>query len=96
MFEFMGPMMIMSLGGAFLMGAGAGGAIEPFPTMAGAASAVFGFCEFIFAFIVSTFVLEWKVTSTIPLSITMLVLGVLSFSFCIVFYKRLIKPVAAD
>jgi len=89
MFEFMAPMMVMSLGGAFLMGAGAGGAIEPFPTMAGAASAVFGFCEFIFAFLVSTFVLEWKVASTIPLSMTLIILGSLAVLFCISFYKKL-------
>lgn len=85
--EFMAPMLIMSLGGAFLMGAGAGGAIEPFPTMAGSASAVFGFCEFIFAFLVSTFVLEWKVTSTIPLSVTLITLGTLAFLFCVSQYK---------
>ena len=44
---FMGPMVFMGIGGAMLMGAGAGGAIEPFPQMAGAASAVFGFCQFV-------------------------------------------------
>ena len=87
MLGFMGPMMIMGLGGAMLMGAGAGGAIEPFPQMAGAASAVFGGCQFVFAFIVSTLVLEWKVTSTIPLGLTMLVLGVLSLLWCLYFYK---------
>lgn len=51
MAEFMGPMFIMSLGGAFLMGGGAGGAIEPFPTMAGAASAVFGRRSFCLLFL---------------------------------------------
>lgn len=91
MLEFMGPMLIMSIGGAFLMGAGAGGAIEPFPGMAGAASAVFGACEFVFAFIVSTFVLEWKVTSTIPLSLTLIILGVLAFTSSMAFYKKLTK-----
>ncbi|ODN41861.1 MFS transporter [Piscirickettsia litoralis] len=73
--SFFAPMLVMAIGGAMLMGGGAGGAIEPFPEMAGTASALFGFCEFIFAFIVSTIVLEWKVTSTIPLAMTLIVLG---------------------
>lgn len=86
---FMGPMMIMGIGGAMLMGGGAGGAIEPFPEMAGAASALFGFSEFVFAFIVSTIVLEWKITSTVPLSLTLIVLGFTAFLFCVSLYKQL-------
>ncbi|WP_299491679.1 multidrug effflux MFS transporter [uncultured Shewanella sp.] len=84
MFGFMGPMMIMGLGGAMLMGAGAGGAIEPFGEMAGTASALFGCCEFVFAFLISTFVLQWKVTSTLPLSLTLIILGCLSIIFCFI------------
>ncbi|MES2204119.1 MAG: multidrug effflux MFS transporter [Pseudomonadota bacterium] len=82
MFGFMGPMMIMGFGGAFLMGAGAGGAIEPFPDMAGAASALFGSCQFVFGFVVSTVVLKWKITSTMPLALTMLVLGASVLILC--------------
>ncbi|TNF68638.1 MAG: Bcr/CflA family efflux MFS transporter [Gammaproteobacteria bacterium] len=80
---FMGPMMIMGIGGAMLMGGGAGGAIEPFGEMAGTASAVFGSFEFVFAFIVSTVVLEWKVESTIPLAITLLVFGLIAVILCL-------------
>lgn len=83
MFGFMGPMVIIGVGGAMLMGAGAGGAIEPFGEMAGTASALFGCCEFVFAFIVSTFVLEWQVRSTIPLGLTLIILGFLSVVFCL-------------
>ena len=81
-FGFMGPMMIMGFGGAFLMGAGAGGAIEPFPDMAGAASALFGSCQFVFGFVVSTIVLKWQVTSTLPLALTMIALGAIALIFC--------------
>ncbi|MCF6764948.1 multidrug effflux MFS transporter [Thiotrichales bacterium 19S3-7] len=84
---FMGPMMIMGIGGAMLMGAGAGGAIEPFGEIAGTASAVFGSFEFVFAFIVSTIVLEWKVESTIPLAMTLLLFGLLAILLCIVNQK---------
>jgi hypothetical protein len=64
-----------------LMGCGAGGAIEPFPTMAGTASALFGCIEFTFAFVISQIALLWKINSTIPLSTTLTVLG---FIACVV------------
>lgn len=86
-FGFMGPMMMMGIGGAFLLGAGAGGAIEPFPDMAGAASALFGSCQFVFGFVVSTIVLKWQVTSTLPLALTMIVLGAIVLIFCADCYK---------
>lgn len=72
---FMGPMMIMGFGGAMLMGCGAGGAIEPFPTMAGTASALFGCIEFVFAFVISQIALIWKINSTVPLGTTLAILG---------------------
>lgn len=72
---FMGPMLVMGIGGAFLMGAGAGGAISPFPEMAGTAAALFGSIQFVFAFIVSQVVLLWQVESTIPLALTLTILG---------------------
>ena len=86
---FMVPMMITGIGGAMVMGAGAGGAIEPFPKMAGTASALLGFSEFVFAFIVSTIVLKWQVTSTLPLAITMILLGSTSAILCIGFYQKM-------
>ncbi|WP_298775389.1 multidrug effflux MFS transporter [uncultured Shewanella sp.] len=90
LFGFMGPMMLMGLGGAMLLGAGAGGAIEPFGEMAGTASALFGCCEFVFAFLISTFVLQWKVTSTLPLGLTLIILGCLATALCLMYRK--IKP----
>lgn len=78
-YAFMGPMMFTGIGGAMLMGGGAGGAIEPFPGMAGTASALFGSIEFIFAFFVSQIVMTWKINSTLPLSYTLLTLGFLAF-----------------
>lgn len=85
---FMAPMMITGLGGAMVMGGGAGGAIEPFPEMAGTASALLGFSEFIFAFFVSTIVMKWEVTSTLPLAITLTALGLTSATLCISFYQK--------
>ena len=88
---FIWPMMIMGVGGAFLMGAGAGGAIEPFPEMAGAASALFGSCQFVFAFFTSTIALEWRVTSTVPLAFTLIGLGAVACVLCLMCYKRCLK-----
>lgn len=89
---FMIPMMLMGIGGAFTMGAGAGGAISPFPEMAGTASALFGCLEFIFAFFVSQIVMEWKVQSTLPLAYTLSILGLLSLIVMIMGFKLLQKP----
>lgn len=86
---FMWPMMIVGIGGAFLMGAGAGGAISPFPEMAGTASALFGCLQFVFGFVISQIVLEWPVTSTLPLGYTLTILGLLAFVSVAISYKRL-------
>ncbi len=88
---FLVPMSMANLGGAFLLGGGAGGAIEPFPEMAGAASAVFGASEFLFAFVVSTFVLKWQVKSTLPLSFTLITLGILMVIFCLSFANQFLR-----
>lgn len=88
-FAFMGPMMVMGIGGAFLMGGGAGGAIEPFPEIAGTASALFGSIQFVFAFLVSQFVLLWQVNSTVPLSLTLSTLGVILFLVLLLTYPLL-------
>ena len=86
---FIWPMMIMGVGGAFVMGAGAGGAISPFPEMAGTASALFGCLQFVFAFVVSQIVLAWQVKSTLPLSTTLIILGFVAFVLTAVSYKKL-------
>lgn len=84
---FMGPMMIMGIGGAMMMGGGAGGAIEPFATMAGTASALFGSIEFIMAFLISQLVLFWRVTSTNPLGYTLTLLGLISLILSVIGYS---------
>lgn len=85
---FMWPMMIMGVGGAFAMGAGAGGAISPFPEMAGTASALFGCFQFVFGFVVSQVVLEWPVKSTLPLAYTLGILGFIAFLIMIASHKQ--------
>lgn len=93
-FAFMGPMMIMGIGGAFLMGGGAGGAIAPFPDMAGTASALFGSIEFVFAFVISQIVLRWQIKSTIPLGYTLTILGFIALIASLTSYKTMISDVS--
>jgi DHA1 family florfenicol/chloramphenicol resistance protein-like MFS transporter len=88
---FMVPMALMATGGAFMMGAGAGGAISPFPEMAGTASALFGCLQFVFAFIVCQLVLEFSVNSTLPLAYTLAGFGLLAFITILAGRKRLVK-----
>lgn len=75
--EYIFPCMLAGIGGAFMMGAGAGGAMEPFGEMAGSAAAMAGCLEFLCAAIFGTIIMHWPVRSTIPLSLTMAILGFL-------------------
>ncbi len=69
--QYILPCMLAGIGGSFMMGAGAGGAMEPFGKAAGLAAAMVGCIEFLCAAIFGTIIMHWPVTSTIPLSITM-------------------------
>lgn len=70
--QYILPCMTAGIGGAFMMGAGAGGAMEPFGNSAGMAAAVIGCLEFVCASVFGTIIMNWPVTSTIPLSFTMI------------------------
>lgn len=85
---FLVPMIIMGLGGALMMGASTGGALEPFGKKAGSAAALLGATQFILAFVVGTTTLKWKVVSTIPLSVVFMVLGCICFCLLIVLYIK--------
>lgn len=74
-----------------MMGAGAGGAISPFPEMAGTASALFGCFQFIFGFAASQVALAWPVTSTLTLAYTLGILGLIAFIWNLVSIKWLRK-----
>lgn len=69
------PMVPISLGGAFLIGAGAAGAMAPFGAIAGTAAALFCAGEFLIPAGVGTVMMQLSVNSTIPLSLVALMLG---------------------
>ena len=72
------PMMITAMGGSFMLGAMAAGAIAAFPDMAGTASALYGMIEFTFATVVSSVVLLFPIHSNMPLAVVIIVFGVLA------------------
>jgi DHA1 family bicyclomycin/chloramphenicol resistance-like MFS transporter len=80
--------MIAGIGGSFMMGAGAGGAMEPFGKAAGLAAAMVGCLEFLCAAIFGTIIMNWPITSTIPLSLTMMGLSTFALLLMISFRYR--------
>jgi Bcr/CflA subfamily drug resistance transporter len=75
LWSFLIPTALAGIGGAFMMGAGAGGALEPFPDIAGTAAALLGASEFLLAALVGTVALLRPVTSNMPLAIVLTLFG---------------------
>ncbi len=68
--QYLVPCMIAGIGGSLMMGAGAGGAMEPFAKSAGSAAALVGCLQFLVSAAIGSFVMHWEIHSTIPLAIT--------------------------
>lgn len=75
LWSFLLPTALAGIGGAFMMGSSAGGALEPFPDIAGTAAALLGASEFLLATLVGTIALLRPVTSNMPLAIVLSVFG---------------------
>ncbi len=73
---FLLPTVFATAGGIFVAGASAGAAMEPFPEMAGTASASFGCSEFVIASVIGTVLMHWPVVSTVSFAICILLVGV--------------------
>lgn len=86
--EYLIPCMLAGIGGSFMMGAGLGGAMEPFGEIAGSAAALAGCLEFLFAALLGNYVMQWPVTSTVPLSITMTALSAAALLAMIIYHFR--------
>jgi hypothetical protein len=67
--NFIWPMLLIGIGGTFGMGAGSGGAMEPFEHQAGRASALSGAFRFLFAAIIGSVLITKNVSSTLPLAL---------------------------
>jgi len=83
--NFIWPMLLIGVGGTFCMGAGTGGAMEPFAHMAGRAAALGGAFRFVFAAILGSILITKHVSSTLPLALPAIifsVLGLVVFLYC--------------
>jgi Bcr/CflA subfamily drug resistance transporter len=66
---FIWPMLLVGIGGTFILGAGSGASMEPFSQQAGAAAALGGGFRFFFAGTIGAAVITQDVTSTLPLAL---------------------------
>ncbi|MDP1879774.1 MAG: multidrug effflux MFS transporter [Parachlamydiaceae bacterium] len=76
--NFLIPMIFACTGAIFLVGSSASAALEPFPFIAGTASAAFGALEFGISAIVGAILMTFPIHSTIPYALSILVMSFLS------------------
>jgi Bcr/CflA subfamily drug resistance transporter len=89
--NFIWPMLLIGVGGTFCMGAGSGGAMDPFPDHAGAASALSGAARFLFSGIIGTFLITSTVSSTLPLAMSAIIFSIIGLIIFIVYRRKLDK-----
>ena len=87
--NFIFPMLLIGIGGTFCMGAGNGGAMEPFPEDAGAAAALSGAMRFIFAGVLGSLVITSNINSTLPLAIPAIIFSAVGLVICYVRHAAL-------
>ena len=75
--NFIWPMLLIGMGGTFGLGAGNGGAMEPFGDTAGVAAALNGSCRFLFAAIIGMIVINKNISSALPLALPSVLLSVI-------------------
>lgn len=87
--NFIWPMLLIGMGGTFCLGAGSGGAMEPFPNHAGSAAALSGAARFLFSGFIGTILITNNISSTLPLAIPAIVFSVVGLIIFILFCKKL-------
>lgn len=85
--SFLLPMVIACTGAIFLIGSSVSVALEPFPTIAGTASAAFGCLEFGICSTVGSMLMLFPVTSVLPYAICILLMSLFSGTLFIVYRK---------
>ncbi len=76
--NFIWPMLLIGIGGAFQFGVGTGGSMEPFHEKAGAAAGLGGAFRFAFLSAIGSLVITKHIDSTLPLSVTAIVFSLVS------------------
>lgn len=87
--NFVWPMLPLGIGGTICMGAGNGGAMEPFSINIGAAAALGGAIRFIFAGILGSFLIRSSVQSTFPLAIPAILFSLIGLCLFLIKHKTL-------
>jgi Bcr/CflA subfamily drug resistance transporter len=80
LWSFLITMAIACCGAVFCIGAGAAGAMEPFPNIAATAAAAFQAGEFLIAALIGTILMHFPVTSSISYAITLIIISLLGVS----------------
>jgi MFS transporter, DHA1 family, chloramphenicol/florfenicol resistance protein len=81
---FLIPMVIACTGAIFVVGGSASAALEPFPTIAGTASAAFGAFEFGISALIGSCLMLFPTDSTIPYGISIVMTGILAWCLFII------------
>lgn len=82
---FLIPMAVACTGAIFLVGASAAAALEPFPAIAGTASAAFGAFEFGISAVIGSCLMLFATDSVVPYGIIIVLMAVLTG---VLFYLR--------
>lgn len=90
--NFIWPMLLIGIGGTFGLGAGGGGAMEPFGDKAGAAAALGGSIRFLFSGLIGAITITKNVSSTLPLSLSAVAFSIIGIIFFVIYRKTLIFP----
>lgn len=87
---FIWPMLLIGIGGTFGLGAGSGGAMEPFGDTAGAAAALSGSIRFLFSAVVGILVISKNLSSTLPLALSAILFSIVGLTLFLIQKKMLI------
>ena len=88
--NFVWPMLLIGVGGTFCLGAGNGGAMEPFSEHAGAAAALCGAARFLFSGLVGSVLIKNDVHSTLPLSVSAILFSIIGLGMFTFYRNQLI------
>jgi DHA1 family bicyclomycin/chloramphenicol resistance-like MFS transporter len=77
--NFIWPMLLIGIGGAFQFGVATGGSMDPFPEKAGAAAGLGGAFRFAFLSAIGSIVITKDISSTLPLCVTAVIFSIIGF-----------------
>ena len=95
-YNFVFPMVLIGIGGTFCMGAGAGGAMDPFDEGKGVAAAARGAIQFLFAGVAGYFLINRTVDSTLPLAIPAVCFSLIGIASLLIYRQSALRSPVID